>query len=94
HTTATGRDKMEHSSESHDDEIFGSAISTFINHDIDTLADRGNKKLMPRTENETPEIDLTPYGGLKINPYNNKNDSVLILDRSQFTEALLDRFRS
>lgn len=69
HTTASGKsDKMEHSSTSHDDGIFGNAIATFINHDYDTLADRGNKTLMPKSENDPPEISILPAGLYKVNP--------------------------
>lgn len=92
HFTSTGKEKMEHSSDTHDDEIFAAAISTFINHDLDTLADRGNKKLMPKDETDMPEVDITPSFGLKLNPDNR-------LGRSQITIAdllrgdTLDRYR-
>ncbi|MGH7184474.1 MAG: LAGLIDADG family homing endonuclease [Nitrospiraceae bacterium] len=93
HFTTTGKEKMEHSSTAHDDEIFGSAISTFINHDLDTLADRGNRKLMPKQETEIPDIDLLPNDGLRVNPDQILRVSHLTVDRVQIERALLDRFR-
>lgn len=67
HFTSTGKEKMEHSSETHDDGMFGNAIATFINHDLDTLAERGNKKLIPQAIDAMPEIEMSPVG-LKVNP--------------------------
>lgn len=93
HLTSTGKEKMEHSSVAHDDEIFGSAISTFINHDIDTLAERGNKKLMPHADTDIPEIDIAPYKGLTINPDHQRRGAYFTLDQAQMESALLDRFR-
>jgi hypothetical protein len=91
HSTSTGKDKMEHSSTGHDDGIFGCAISTFINHDLDTLAERGNKKLMPENENDMPEISIMPYFGRTMNP--NTPASSGTVDSLLMAKRNMERFR-
>lgn len=68
HTTSTGKDKFEHSSTGHDDGMFGNAIATFINHDLDILAERGNKKLIAEDRDAMPEISIMPHLGWVVNP--------------------------
>jgi hypothetical protein len=91
HYTTTGKEKYEHSSIAHDDGLFGNAIATFINHDMDTLAERGNKKLVPQTEDEMPEISIVPSMGWVMNP--NAPAAVGTLDQLLLNRRNLDRFR-
>ena len=63
HHTATNRVRMEHSSDTEDDDIFGAAISTFILHDLDTLADRSKKQFRGRESDPPPPINLAPVLG-------------------------------
>jgi len=65
HQTSTGKAKLEHSSTSHDDSIFASGISTFILHDMDTLADRSKKQ--SRVGADMPTLNLGAYNGLVVN---------------------------
>lgn len=91
HYTTTGKEKMEHSSTGHDDGLFGNAIATFINHDLDTLAERGNKKLMPHDEDEMPEISITPFMGMKMNP--DTPAAVGTLEELMLKRRQMERFR-
>jgi hypothetical protein len=65
HKTASGKTKEEHSSESNDDCIFAAGISTFIMHDMDTLADRSKKQ--SRVGEALPKLVLGPYAGQVVN---------------------------
>lgn len=67
HKTTTGKSKLEHSDESHDDCIFASAISSFIMHDMETIADR-SKSQYRGNESTKPPINLTPNNGFNVNP--------------------------
>lgn len=91
HYTSTGKEKMEHSSVAHDDGLFGNAIATFINHDLDTLAERGNKRLMPQDENEMPEINIAPNFGLMMNP--DAPPSVGTIEQLLYQRKEIERFR-
>jgi len=92
HSTSTGKEKMEHAGDSHDDGIFATAISTFINHDYDTLADRGNKTLLPRSEDAPPEIDIMPIGPFRMNQ-DISRDSNIPLDSLLRSGEDIERFR-
>lgn len=91
HYTSTGKEKMEHSSIAHDDGLFGNAIATFINHDLDNLAERGNKRLMPSSEEDMPEINIAPNYGLRMNP--NAPASVGNIDMLMSQRKEIERFR-
>lgn len=91
HSTSTGKEKMEHSSTGHDDGLFGNAIATFINHDLDTLAERGNKKLVPQMEGEMPEICIMPNFGRMMNP--DTPPAVGTLDQLLYKRKEIERFR-
>ncbi len=91
HYTSTGKEKMEHSSIAHDDGMFSNAIATFINHDLDTLAERGNKKLMPASEDDMPDVSISPNYGLRMNP--NALPSVGNIDQIMAQRREIERFR-
>lgn len=65
HKTTTGKEKWEHSSEGFDDAIFAGAISTFILHDKDSLADR-SKNQRRGVESTLPPVDLTEVSGYQV----------------------------
>lgn len=90
HHTSTGKEKMEHSSIAHDDGLFGNAIATFINHDLDSLAERGNKKLLPQDE-IAPEISYTPAFSRMINP--NTPAAVGTIQQILLQRRQIERFR-
>lgn len=93
HETSTGKPKLEHAGDAHDDGIFGNAIATFINHDYDTLADRGNKTLLPRGEHEPPEIDVAPVGAFKINPDISRGSQITLDSVIREMDTSIDRYR-
>jgi hypothetical protein len=66
HRTTTGKEKWEHSDEGFDDTIFAGAISTFIIHDRDSLADR-SKNQRRGVESTLPPIDLNDVTGNSVN---------------------------
>jgi len=69
HSTSGGKERLEHSSESWDDGIFASAISYFIVHDMDSLAERSKKQFHgPKDQVLLPNLDLNPYIGDRVNP--------------------------
>jgi hypothetical protein len=62
HHTSGGKERKEHSADYHDDGIFASAISTFILHDLDTLANRSKNQFRVQDKIK-PALDLNPYNG-------------------------------
>ena len=44
HVTATGKEKLEHSENAHDDRIFAAAMATFCPHDQDIVAERSKNR--------------------------------------------------
>lgn len=62
HHTAGGKEKPMHAGDSHDDDIFGAAISTFIQHDMESIAERSTKQLRASDDEDLlPEIDIGVY---------------------------------
>lgn len=91
HTTDGGKEKMEHSSDSWDDGIFASAISYFIVHDMDSLAERSKKQVLGIESSNgglLPPLDINPYDGHSYNP----NTRQLTLDQVLSADGL-DRYR-
>src|SRR5207247_8648907 len=60
HYTESGKEKMEHARSSWDDGIFAAAISYFVVHDMDSLAQRSKRQFMGSEHVQLPPIDLTP----------------------------------
>jgi hypothetical protein len=61
HLTARGKEKMEHSEDSHDDRIMAAAMAVFCPQDLRLLAERA--KVRPGPATMLPRLDLTPWGG-------------------------------
>lgn len=77
HYTDSGKEKLEHASDAWDDGIFASAISYFIVHDMDSLAERSKKQV--RGESELialPPLDLRPIGNW-VSPYGGPRELTL-----------------
>ena len=76
HSTAGGKEKLEHSAESWDDGIFASGISYFIVHDMDSLAERSKKQFhgtndalpLPAISGIDADGRPTRYEGRVFNP--------------------------
>jgi hypothetical protein len=93
HLTTTRKEKWEHSEEACDDGIFGSAISTFILHDLDTLADRSKKRFRAVGE-APPPVDIGEYRGMVVNPRMDivKGGRILSIDDVIRSGGQLSRF--
>lgn len=61
-TTASGKEKMEHEEDEHDDRIFAAAMAIFCPHDMDRMDHRSKKR--SREDLEEKEIDVGEYGVL------------------------------
>lgn len=95
HYTESGKEKQEHASTSWDDGIFASAISYFIVHDLDSLAQRSKRQFRGTVDNQQqlPPIDLTPNtGAIYMNPNSAFNKQVSIDDILR-DRVGLERFR-
>jgi hypothetical protein len=57
-----GREKLQHSSDAHDDRIFASAIAVYTSHDMEKMMERGKNKPIPMAKQIRPTLDLTPPG--------------------------------
>lgn len=67
HYTESGKQKQEHSSESWDDGIFASAISYFIVHDMDSLAERSPYQSPGQHVYNLPDVVIEPNGpGIQV----------------------------
>ena len=76
--TATGKEKMEHADDSHDDRIFAAAMPIFCSHDMDSLAERSKKRL-PESAGALPPVDIAPYAGQTISSRELKESRTLTL---------------
>lgn len=61
HVTSTGKERLEHEDGGHDDRIFAGAMAIFCPHDLDTLADRSQKRSVE--SQSLPPVELAPYVG-------------------------------
>jgi hypothetical protein len=81
HYTEAGKEKLEHANQSWDDGIFASAISYFIVHDMDSLAERSRRQFRGIEQSaQLPPLDLTPNRGNWVNPNSPLNKQVSIDD--------------
>lgn len=61
HTTARGKERLEHSEDSHDDRIFSAAMAIFCPHDLDVLAERSKKRMIEPEGGAMPPISIAEY---------------------------------
>jgi hypothetical protein len=67
HVTSTGKDRLEHEEDQHDDRIFAAAMAIFCPHDLDTIADRSKHRSIET--NVLPPINVDPVAdGLIVSP--------------------------
>lgn len=71
HSTAAGKEKKEHSSDSTDDGIFANAMAYLGPNDLRSLTERSKKRNRgPGDVEALPDIDIAPYGNyLPTRPY-------------------------
>lgn len=78
HRTASGKERMEHEDDEHDDRIFAAAMAIFCPHDMDTLAQRSKKR--PVYDEGLVPLDLTPCtGGIIVPALARREKSILTL---------------
>jgi len=88
HYTARGKEKMEHSEDSHDDRIMAAAMAVFCPQDLRLLAERAKNRYVP--ENGLPPIDLGEWRG---NFISTRTPKVLSLDDVLYpSQDILQRF--
>jgi len=61
HSTATGKEKLEHEEGEHDDRIFAAAMATTAPHLTEDMSERSKKR--PTEAAGLPLLDLAPYRG-------------------------------
>jgi hypothetical protein len=61
HQTTTGKEKMEHSEDEHDDRIFAAAMGVYCAHDRELMIERGENRYVPVGENNKPRVDISDY---------------------------------
>jgi hypothetical protein len=67
HVTSTGKERLEHAEDQHDDRLFAGAMAIFCPHDMDVLADRSKKRSIET--NVLPPINLDPAAdGMTFTP--------------------------
>lgn len=91
HLTASGKERLEHSDESHDDRIFASAMAVFCPQDMRSIAERTKKRSLESTA--LPQIDLAPYSGQVITSRQMREGRVLTIDDIVNADYRLDRLR-
>jgi len=92
HFTSRGKEKMEHSEDSHDDRIMAAAMAVFCPQDLRLLADRAKVREVPE-QGALPQIDISPYRGQQINIRSGRRTSTLTMDDVIYgTAADLERF--
>jgi hypothetical protein len=62
HYTAKGKERLEHSEDSHDDRVMAAAMATFCPHDMDVLAERSKNRHVESGDYLRP-LDIAPYTG-------------------------------
>jgi hypothetical protein len=78
HVTSSGKEKLEHADDSHDDRIFAAAMAIFCPHDMDILAHRSKKRFVEQTT--LPPVDVTPYRGMVVTSEEMMHHNVATLD--------------
>lgn len=86
HRTASGKERMEHEDDEHDDRIFAAAMAIFCPHDMDTLAQRSKKR--PVYDEGLVPLDMTPYaGGIIVPAAARREKSILTLSEVLYADG-------
>jgi hypothetical protein len=78
HITKSGKEKLEHEEDMHDDRIFSSAEAIFCPHDMDVLAERSKHRAVETAS--LPQLDLSPYRGNVILASEHRGNTVDSID--------------
>jgi hypothetical protein len=89
HVTSSGKEKLEHADDSHDDRIFAAAMAIFCPHDLDVLANRSKKRFVEQTA--LPPIDLSPYRGNVISASDMSQKNIATLEDIIYGDGRLER---
>ena len=90
HVTSSGKEKLEHADDSHDDRIFASAMAIFCPHDMDQLADRSKKRFVESSA--LPPLNLGPSpSGLLVNPDHPMHRTTSSIEDLLYNEGMLER---
>ena len=89
HVTASGKERLEHADDSHDDRIFASAMAIFCPHDMDQLADRSKKRFVEASA--LPPVDVTPYRGQVVSYDQTREKTVATLEDVIYSDSRLER---
>lgn len=89
HVTSSGKERLEHADDSHDDRIFAAAMAIFCPHDLDVLADRSKKRFVEQTA--LPPVDVTPYRGQVIRSSEMHSKNIATLDDILYGDSRLER---
>ena len=90
HVTSSGKERLEHADDSHDDRIFASAMAIFCPHDMDQLADRSKKRFVEASA--LPPVDVTPYRGQVVSYDQTREKTVATLEDVIYSDSRLERF--
>jgi hypothetical protein len=88
--TASGKEKMMHEADAHDDRIMSAAMACFCPHDLDLLAQRSKKRAIDASA--LPPIDMGPYRGNVISSRDGEK-STLTMSDVIYPEMELERYR-
>jgi hypothetical protein len=89
HVTSSGKEKLEHADDSHDDRIFAAAMAIFCPHDLDVLANRSKKRFVEQTA--LPPVDVTPYRGNVISSAEMTQKNAATLEEIIYGDGRLER---
>jgi hypothetical protein len=89
HVTSSGKEKLEHADDSHDDRIFAAAMAIFCPHDLDVLANRSKKRFVEQTA--LPPIDVSPYRGNVISASDMSQKNIATLEDIIYGDGRLER---
>jgi hypothetical protein len=88
--TASGKEKMQHEDEAHDDRIMAAAMACFCPHDLDLLALRSKKRAIEAAT--LPPIDLGPYRVVVSSRESEKGNTLTLAD-VLYPERELERWQ-
>jgi len=74
HITKSGKERLEHEEDMHDDRIFSSAEAIFCPHDMDVLADRSKRRMVETAA--LPSLDLSPYRGNVVSAAEHRGNTI------------------
>lgn len=89
HVTKTGKERMEHESDEHDDRIFAAAMGVFPPHDLEPMAERSARRI--DDADSLPPIDLGQYRGHVISATAMNEKRIVTLDDVLYSESRLER---